>query len=264
MTRPPVDSLSKETMEILQNTIVPSNDPRELACRLANNCNVPEVMATTAAPRQIGETDMFWVSNLDDISNTEVSATLQYSTPHVYFWVQDGVDFDEDEMKAWWMNLKIRSTPPTVNSLAVNGHPALTAMSIFTFFIARTGFQHRRVFLFIRLSPPVGAGISNGHEMFLFNADNTELGDNFTYGVLAHEFQHMIHWKEDGNETSWLNEGSSELAAFLNGYDPGGFDFVYIGNPDLQLNDWPNDQNCNHSALWRRLPVHDLLPRPLW
>jgi len=54
----------------------------------------------------------------------------------------------------------------------------------------------------------------------------------------------MIHWKQDGNETSWLNEGSSELAAFLNDYDPGGFDFVYISDPDLQLNDWPNDQSA--------------------
>lgn len=78
--------------------------------------------------------------------------------------------------------------------------------------------------------------------MFLFNADNTFLGDGFTNGVLAHEFQHMIHWNLDLNETSWLNEGSSELAAFLNGYDPGGFDWLYINNPDLQLNDWPNEQ----------------------
>jgi immune inhibitor A len=62
--------------------------------------------------------------------------------------------------------------------------------------------------------------------------------------VLAHEFQHMIHWNQDGNETSWLNEGSSELAAFINGYDIGGFDWLYINNPDLQLNDWPNDQNA--------------------
>jgi hypothetical protein len=78
--------------------------------------------------------------------------------------------------------------------------------------------------------------------MFLFNADNTSI-DESSYGVLAHEFQHMIHWNLDLNETSWLNEGSSELAAFLNGYDPGGFDWLYIQNPDLQLNDWPNDGN---------------------
>ena len=52
----------------------------------------------------------------------------------------------------------------------------------------------------------------------------------------------MIHWNQDRNETSWMNEGFSEVAAFLNGYDPGGFDMLYINDPDLQLNDWPNDK----------------------
>jgi immune inhibitor A len=37
----------------------------------------------------------------------------------------------------------------------------------------------------------------------------------------------MIHWYQDRNESSWLNEGFSELAAFLNGYGGGGFDYVY-------------------------------------
>ena len=91
---------------------------------------------------------------------------------------------------------------------------------------------------------PLVHEFSNAHEMFLFNADNTFLGEEFTYGVLAHEFQHMIHWNQDLNETSWLNEGSSELAAFLNDYDPGGFDWLYITDPDMQLNDWPNDQDA--------------------
>jgi hypothetical protein len=31
------------------------------------------------------------------------------------------------------------------------------------------------------------------------------------------------------------------LAAFLNGYDGGGYDTAYVRNPDLQLNDWPDD-----------------------
>ena len=82
---------------------------------------------------------------------------------------------------------------------------------------------------------------SNEHEMFIINSDTTGLGEEFTYGVLAHELQHMIHWYRDRNEESWLNEGFSELAAFLNGYDIGGFDNVYISDPDMQLNDWPND-----------------------
>jgi hypothetical protein len=79
--------------------------------------------------------------------------------------------------------------------------------------------------------------------LFLFNADTSGLGEEFTYGVLAHEFQHMIHWYRDRNEESWMNEGFSEVASFLNGYDNGGFDYLFTMDPDLQLNDWPNNSD---------------------
>ena len=77
---------------------------------------------------------------------------------------------------------------------------------------------------------------SNAHEMFMLNADNTGLNEDFTYGVLAHEFQHMIHWYRDRNEETWMNEGFSDLAMFLNGYDVGGTDQMYVIDPDIQLN----------------------------
>ncbi|NPD87565.1 MAG: hypothetical protein HGN29_02510 [Asgard group archaeon] len=40
-----------------------------------------------------------------------------------------------------------------------------------------------------------------------------------TYGVLAHEFQHLIHYNYDTAEFWWLDEGCAELAKYLNGYD---------------------------------------------
>jgi hypothetical protein len=39
-----------------------------------------------------------------------------------------------------------------------------------------------------------------------------------------------------------VNEGFSELAAFLNGYVVGGKDTLFASKPDMQLNDWPNDK----------------------
>ncbi len=57
--RPPVDSISNETIETLENSIVPVNDPRELACRLDGKCGVPKVMAESAAPRSLGEKQEF-------------------------------------------------------------------------------------------------------------------------------------------------------------------------------------------------------------
>ncbi|MFN3492496.1 MAG: hypothetical protein ACK40V_09790, partial [Anaerolineales bacterium] len=78
LTRPPIETITNETLETLQNTIVPINDPRDLACRLQANCDVPEVMATSATPRVVGDKDNFWVSNLDNLENVQVQATLRY------------------------------------------------------------------------------------------------------------------------------------------------------------------------------------------
>ena len=61
---------------------------------------------------------------------------------------------------------------------------------------------------------------------------------NYTYGALAHEFQHMIHWYQDRNESTFLNEGFSKLAEFINGYPSGVDEQYYIVNPDINLTDW--------------------------
>jgi len=37
-------------------------------------------------------------------------------------------------------------------------------------------------------------------------------------GTFAHEFQHLIHHDIDPNEYSWVNEGCSTLAEYINGY----------------------------------------------
>jgi hypothetical protein len=37
-------------------------------------------------------------------------------------------------------------------------------------------------------------------------------------GTLAHEFQHLIHYDNDPDEYSWVNEGCSTLAEFICGY----------------------------------------------
>ena len=245
VTRPPVDAIDSSTLETLKTTIVPPNDARELACRMEGKCDVPEVMATTSVTRQVGDTDKFWVSNLDNNENIQVNATLRYATSHVYFWVQDGVTYDNGEMKALIDTFENKIYPTNREFFGSEWSPGIDGDEhIYILYAHGLGSSIAGYFSSADSVHPLVHEFSNAHEMFLFNADNTFLGEDFTYGVLAHEFQHMIHWNQDLNETSWLNEGSSELAAFLNGYDPGGFDWLYITDPDLQLNDWPNDQNA--------------------
>lgn len=72
-----------------------------------------------------------------------------------------------------------------------------------------------------------------------------DLGDEYTYGTLAHEFVHMIQFPTDRNDQSWLTEGFAVVGAFLNGYSVGGWDWAYAGEPDLQLNDWNAEPGTN-------------------
>lgn len=245
LERPPVEEVTFSTLEALQSTIVPEKDPRELACRLKDLCNIPEVMATSAAPRVVGEAKNFWVHNLDTNTNNQVQATLRYITPHAYFWVQDGIRIDESEMKALVDDFEYKIYPTTRAFFGSEWSPGIDGDEhIYILYARGLGFSIAGYYSSADSVHPLIREYSNGHEMFLFNADNMELGSPFTYSVLAHEFQHMIHWHLDSNETTWLNEGASELAAFINGYTTGGFDRAYIRNPDRQLNDWPNDQSA--------------------
>ncbi|MBK7318634.1 hypothetical protein [Candidatus Villigracilis affinis] len=39
--RPPVESINGETLQILETTVVPPNEPKELACRMEGKCDIP-------------------------------------------------------------------------------------------------------------------------------------------------------------------------------------------------------------------------------
>ena len=47
-------------------------------------------------------------------------------------------------------------------------------------------------------------------------------------GTFAHEFQHLIHHDIDPDEYSWVNEGCSTLAEYINGYGMGSNLAYYI------------------------------------
>ena len=59
---------------------------------------------------------------------------------------------------------------------------------------------------------------------------------NYMHGVIAHEFEHLIHWKQDENEASWVDEGMAELAMWFFG-NPDNIS-SFSSNPDNNLTEW--------------------------
>ena len=245
LVRPSPEAVTGDTLETLRSTIVPENDPRDLSCRLEGKCDIPETMSPPAAARVPGDRDTFWVTNVETNENYQVDAVLRYVTPRLYFWVEDGARYDQRELETLADTFENTIYETNREFFGSEWTPGIDQdPHVYILYAGGIGASIAGYFSSADEIHPLAHEYSNAHEMFLFNSDNTDLGDEFTYGVLAHEFQHMIHWYQDRNETSWINEGFSEVAAFLNGYDPGGFDWLFMRNPDLQLNDWPNDQSA--------------------
>lgn len=240
VTRVPVTDISSDTLTVLQNTIVPINDPRDLAQRLAGKSNIPETLPS--GPYKVGDEQEFWVTNTDTNQAFKVTATLREETPHSYFWVQNGVSYNQSELEQLARAFEEKIYPTNREFFGSEWSPGVdNDPHVYILYTRGAGFSVAGYFSSSDQFHPEANEYSNAHEMFVFNADNTPLNETFTYGVLAHEFQHMIHAYQDRNETSWLNEGFAELAAFLNGYYTGGSSYSFTSNPDRQLNDWPND-----------------------
>ncbi|MCJ7583146.1 MAG: immune inhibitor A [Anaerolineales bacterium] len=238
--RLPVESVPLDTRLLLENTEVPINDPPDLACRLQGKCNIPATLPPPVAPRQVGEQETFWAFNQDTNTNFQVTATLRYVTDHLYFWVQDDVRYNKDDLKALADTFETQIYPTDREFFGSEWTPGVDGdPHIYALYARNLGANVAGLFGSSDEYNPLVSQYSNAHEMFLIDT-GTSLGGSYIYSTMAHEFQHMIHWYQDRNEEGWINEGFAELAAFINGYDVGGFDWLYATNPDLQLNDWPD------------------------
>lgn len=241
-------SLADSMQTLLENTSVPISNLIDLAGRLQGKKNIPLTLPAPVSPLTIGTRENFWVTNTDNNNTFQVSASLQYVTDHVYFWTEDGVDYNKTELKNLCETFEKKIYPTDRAFFGSEWTPGVdNDPHLYILYGSNLGTSLAGYFSSFDEYAPEAHKYSNGHEMFILNADGVSLGDKYTYGVLAHEFQHMIHWYRDLNEDTWLNEGFSELAILLNGYNAGGFDYAYTGNTDLQLNDWAPSVIANDS-----------------
>ncbi len=233
-----------DTVGRLHAAELPQRDIRLLAERLRSQGPIPRVVREAPPDYQIGDVERFWIGNLDTLQHHRVAAVLRYITPHLYVWVEDGVNYD-------WAGL-VRSadqferhTYPTTRAFfgsewspGVDADPRLHVLHSSG---RRMGTSVAGYYSSADEYSQLANPYSNEREMFYISLSGLVSGTDLYDGVLAHEFQHMIHWAKDRNEDTWVNEGCSELSAHLNGYDPGGFEWAYIADPDVQLTNWPSE-----------------------
>jgi hypothetical protein len=234
------------TWQTLHDAVIPINDPIALGKHLAGMDEVPLLLPDLNAPYEVGDVKDFRVTNVDTDRHFDITTTLRYRGDHVYIWIENNVYYDLGDLNALGDAFDQQIYTTNREFFGQEWSPGIDEdPRIHIIYAGGLGDSLAGYFSSSDELHPDLYDFSNAHEMFMINADNAHLWETYTYGTLAHEFQHMIHWYTDKNEETWLNEGFSMLAELINNYDPGNFDADYIFRPDLQLTDWGTEVGEN-------------------
>jgi hypothetical protein len=221
--------------------------------RLKNNGQeIPLVVREIPLQYSLDQADSFWVTDNQETPprQFQVSATLQYITPHSYWWVQDGFTVNKTGLKKSAEQFENHTYPTNREFFGSEWTPGVdndARVHIFMGDVPGVAGYFSASNSYSVLAEP----FSNEREMFFVNLRAMTPGNDYFDSVLAHEFQHMIHWRQDRNEDTWVNEGMSELATFLNGYGSSNFVSAYVNSPDTQLTGWagtPGDALANYGG----------------
>lgn len=255
--RDPVTDADRQDAQLVESTDLPIGDLRMLAIKLKGlPADTPDHTCTTQPPDyNVGDQLSFHASNNQTFEQFDVTATLISKEEHVYMWVDnnwlDQVDPQSVIDAGKTFNDKIYPRDHQLYGSewtpGIDCDPHLYVLH--TSNTAAGGY-----FSSADEYTTAVRKDSNAHEMFYIDLEGIggpqEVGSSFYLGVLAHEFQHMIHFHIDRNEDTWANEGLSDLAMVLNGYSIGGADQEFAIAPDTQLNFWPEGggQGVNYGA----------------
>jgi immune inhibitor A len=235
--RRPPSAEERQTGDLLAVATVPERDLVDLASRL-RGVPAPDVQPDATPPEyELDDEVTFELHNVQTNEFFTTDAALGYITAHAYWWIEKGYSIPADDLEQSALNFEQQTYRTNRQTFGTEWTPGID------------GDPH--IYIFLGYVPGVGGSFSppdeypaeviphsNEHEMFYINLDNAMPGNAYFDGILAHEFQHMIHWNQDRDEDTWINEAMSELAGQVNGYDIGGSDIEFSQEPDTQLTAW--------------------------
>lgn len=240
----PPDETPDDTAERLLNTYVPPRDRIDLAQRFWGLGDIARTKETAPPDYQVGDTREFVVDNTDLDQQFTITARLVYATEHSYWWLEEGYSLDPDGLARSAERFESEIYPTTRHYFGSEWAPGVdNDPHVYILLAEQLGFSVAGYYASASEYPREAVPGSNEAEIFLMSAPNmgSSIGTDYFDAVIAHEFQHMIHWSVDINEDTWVNEGLSELSALLNGFASVSSIPVFFAMPETQLTTWPED-----------------------
>ena len=245
LIREPVSEADRATAQAIDTTDIPPGDLRALATRFKGlPPDAPTKTCTTAPDFKEGDQEQFQVFDNANLKTFTVTASLVAKTDRAYMWLDDRwttlVNRDAliRSLQAFTNQIydRDRSLFGDEKSPGIDCDPRIHILNASGTgaggYVSSVDQETRQV-----------RSNSNEKDLLYIDVENNGglevIGSAYYAGTIAHEFQHLIALNHDPNEDTWISEGMSELAIFLNGDDPGA-DEVAARTPEIQLNTWPD------------------------
>ena len=187
----------------------------------------------------VGHRKRFFVTDLIERRVYEVDAELLAVSENAYWYADEETELTAQELERTADVFEREIRPSIVTAIGdiwkpgVDGDPRLTVLH--TPLVAAAGY-----FSSSDSYPRATHPHSNEREMIVMDGEWLRPGSREYFSVLAHEFQHAIHWNLDQGEDVWVNEGMSEVATEIAGYEASFVD-IFLQRPESQLNFWPDE-----------------------
>jgi hypothetical protein len=190
------------------------------------------------------EEDMYWIWDLSVMppEDAQICAHVRGEGENVHVLVADaawGASVDEDAVEnliAAWDTATTADPERGIFEIVTEafGEPPDAFdddPKIWLFLYEMEGYMGNSFDGYFKNTDQTDAETSNRHEMLHINTLNNAPDGDYMLSVQAHEFQHLVHYGADTNETAWVNESMSELAMVLTGF----------GADEAWVSSWLND-----------------------
>ena len=220
--------------------VPPRRDLYELARSLRHKSQepIPQFRPQIPDDLQVGRVDTFKVlATVEPVEFRQIEAKLEHVSDNAYWYVQEGVRFNDDSLKESADVFEERILPGLSASFGPLWSADYSAGQRLTILHAPTrglgGYYSSADEYPVRVHEN-----SNQRKMIYINPTALRIGTETYLSVLAHELQHAVNWNLSGGQTTWLNEGLSQVAEHRLGWRPFSVE-AFVHSAPTSLVYWP-------------------------
>ena len=221
----------------------PDRDLFQLAKELSwppGSPDIPRVVNPEPVSFSQGRKESFWLIRFLALEVYQAEFELRLVTDQAYWYIENGTQVDQEALESGARKFEENIYPKVSETFGREWSPGIDNDPHLN--IIHAGLQGvGGYFSSSDEHPREVYPYSNQRESIYINIAAFPVGSRQYLDVLAHELQHAVHWNNDPNEETWVNEGLAELAVSVAGYESSSIR-RFLRSPNVSLIHWPLDQ----------------------